>query len=138
MPGDGGPASDGGTELEAESETETGPEAEAPYRRLSVGGRGGGPDPERVRRLLDEAAGDAPVAFDVLEAAPGESVPSASHDGTGVEELLFVLAGELLIETGGEAVHVGANEAVVVPPDPPERPVAVGDDSCRYLAFGAP
>ncbi|MFC7136602.1 cupin domain-containing protein [Halobaculum litoreum] len=108
------------------------------YRRLSVADDGAGPAPERVERLLAEAAGDAPVDAAVREVAPGDSLAPATHRGTPVERLLFVLAGELRLPDDGASLRVGANEAVVVPPEPPAPPVAVGDEPCRYLAFGAP
>ncbi|MFC7098355.1 cupin domain-containing protein [Halobaculum marinum] len=129
MSGDGTPDRDDHTTTTADA---------AAYRRLSVDGWGESPDPDRVRRTLDEALGTTPYEFDLRETKPGEPVRPPTDPYPGAQELLFVLAGELTVETAEGELRFGPNEGVLVPPDATDRPVATGGDPCRFLALGAP
>ncbi|MFC7069342.1 cupin domain-containing protein [Halobaculum lipolyticum] len=127
-----------GAVADATDEWMDGAGGDAAYRRLDVDGWGDGPDPDRVKRVLDAALGTAPYEFDLREVAPGERLPEPGDRPTGARELVFVLAGALSVEVDEETRRVGPNEAVLVPPDASPRPVAAGDDPCRFLALGAP
>lgn len=102
------------------------------YRHVTVDGWDGGPNPEAIRRLVDDEA----TPFDVRSVDPGDAVAPATHRGLEVEDLLLVLSGELHIETGAQTLRIKPNEVVLVPPEPPARPVAAGDEPCRFLALG--
>ncbi|WP_277553365.1 cupin domain-containing protein [Halobaculum limi] len=104
------------------------------YRHVSVDGWDGGPEPEAIQRLTD--GDDETTPFDVRSVDPGDAVAPATHRGLEVEDLLLVLSGELRIETGDETLRVRPNEVVLVPPEPPARPVVAGDEPCRFLALG--
>ena len=108
------------------------------YRTVDVDEVANTPNPTRVKRELDEALGVSTFGCNYYEANPGERVPWGRHRHPDHEELFFVLAGELAVETPDGEFRVGADEAFFVPEDAPNRAVAAGDDPCRFLAIGAP
>lgn len=108
------------------------------YRRIAVDDAANTPNPTRAKRELDEALGVSLFGCNYYEADPGERVPWGYHRHPNHEELFFVIAGELAVDTADGEFRVGADEAFFVPAGAPNRAVAVGDEPCRFLAVGAP
>jgi len=108
------------------------------YRHVAVDDVPNTPNPTRAKRELDEAVGASLFGCNYYEADPGERVPWGYHRHPDHEELFYVIAGELAVETPDRTYRVGADEAFFVPRDAPNRAVAVGDEPCRFLAVGAP
>ncbi|WP_284014437.1 cupin domain-containing protein [Halobaculum litoreum] len=108
------------------------------YRLVAVDDVANTPNPTRVKRELDEALGVSLFGCNYYEADPGEPVPWGYHRHPDHEELFYVIAGELAVETPDGEFRVGPDEAFFVPRDAPNRAVAVGDEPCRFLAVGAP
>lgn len=108
------------------------------YRKVAVDDVPNTPNPTREKRELDEALGVSTFGLNVYVADPGEQVPWGRHRHPDHEEVFYVLAGELRVETPAEEFSVGADEAFFVPADHWNRAVAVGDEPCRFLAIGAP
>jgi len=114
------------------------PDSDYDYRRVAVDGLPNRPNPSRVKREVDEAVGATAFGFNVYEADPGEQLPWGYHSHPDHEELFYVVAGVLVVETPEEEYRVGAGEAFFVPPDHPNRARAVGDEPARVVAVGAP
>ncbi|QZP37534.1 cupin domain-containing protein [Halobaculum magnesiiphilum] len=108
------------------------------YRHVAVDDVPNTPNPTRAKRELDEAVGASLFGCNYYEADPGERVPWGYHRHPDHEELFYVIAGELEVETPARTYRVGADEAFFVPADAPNRAVAAGDEPCRFLAVGAP
>ncbi|WP_123537758.1 cupin domain-containing protein [Halosimplex salinum] len=98
------------------------------------------PDRPSVRRSVSEAAGLENVAVNRYEVEPGESVPLAYHYHDEQEEVLYVLSGTLSVETPERTYEVGADEALAVEPDSPQRAYVAesADGRAVVLAIGAP
>jgi uncharacterized cupin superfamily protein len=92
------------------------------------------------RRSFAEAADLAQLAAAVYELAPGEQLSTAYHYHERREELFYVLAGELHVETPDGTSVVGADETFVVEPESPIRPHNPdgADGPARVLGVGAP
>jgi quercetin dioxygenase-like cupin family protein len=112
--------------------------ADHDYRHVAVDDVANTPNPTRAKRELDEAVGASLFGCNYYEADPGERVPWGYHRHPDHEELFYVIAGELAIDTTDRTYRVGADEAFFVPANAPSRAVAVGDEPCRFLAVGAP
>ncbi|WP_121820171.1 cupin domain-containing protein [Halostella salina] len=100
------------------------------------------PTPDRpcTRRSISETADLDNVAVNVYEPEPGEAIPLAYHYHDEQEEVFYVVAGELSVETPEGTHVVAANEAFVVEPDSPQRAFVAedADGAARVLAVGAP
>ncbi len=106
-------------------------------------------DPDRLeptaeypcdRRSIADAADLSVLAAATYELAPGEELARAYHSHEQREELLYVLAGELHVETPDREYAVPAGRAFVAEPDSPHRPFAPADADgpVRVLGVGAP
>jgi len=93
-----------------------------------------------TRRSITEAAGLANLAVALYELAPGDQLATDYHYHEHREEVFYVLAGELHVETPEEEYRVGPAEVFVVEPDSPIRPFnpADADGPVRVFGIGAP
>lgn len=98
------------------------------------------PDHPCDRRSVAEAAGLATMAVAVYELAPGEALSQSYHYHDQREEVFYVLAGELVVETPDGEYTVDADSVFVAEPDSPIRPYNPGDAAgpVRVFAVGAP
>lgn len=98
------------------------------------------PDHPCDRRSLAEAADLAQLAAAVYDLAPGEDLATTYHYHDQREELFYVLAGDLHVETPDREFVIGADETFVVEPEQPIRPYnpADADEPVRVLGVGAP
>jgi mannose-6-phosphate isomerase-like protein (cupin superfamily) len=108
------------------------------YPRVQVAELPDAPNPTRHKKEVDEAVGASAFGFNHYTADPGQGLPWGYHAHPDHEELLYVLAGELAIETPDGEFRVGADEAVFVPPGAPQHARAVGDEPAEVIAVGAP
>jgi len=92
------------------------------------------------RRSITEAVELAQLAAAVYELAPGEDLATQYHYHEQREEIFYVLAGELRVETPDETVTVPADEVFVAEPESPIRPYNPADatEATRVLGVGAP
>lgn len=92
------------------------------------------------RRSISEITGLSTLALAVYELAPGDELATAYHYHDHREEALYVLSGELWIETPDQTFVVEANEIFVVEPESPIRPYNPPDAarSVRVIGTGAP
>jgi quercetin dioxygenase-like cupin family protein len=101
-------------------------------------------DPTPGRPCLKRAIGDATdlerVAVNRYEAEPGEQVPLAYHYHDTQEEVFYVLAGTLAVETPERTYEVPADDAFVAQPGSPHRAYnpESATDPVVVLAVGAP
>ena len=126
----------------------------AEYPRVRVAELPDTPNPTAHKKEVDEALGISAFGFNLYTARPGERLPWGYHYHPDHEELLYVIEGELAIETrsadetegngnadgqgGDEAFRLGAEEVLFVPPGVPQCARAIGDDPARVIAAGAP
>ena len=98
------------------------------------------PDHPCDRRSLAEAAELAQLAAAMYDLAPGEDLATTYHYHDQREELFYVLAGDLHVETPDGEFLIGADETFVVDPEHPIRPYnpADADTTVRVLGVGAP
>ncbi|SEO41142.1 Cupin domain-containing protein [Halorientalis persicus] len=98
------------------------------------------PDHPCDRRSLAEAAELAQLAAAMYDLAPGEDLATTYHYHDQREELFYVLAGDLHVETPDEEFVIGADETFLVEPESPIRPYnpADADEPVRVLGVGAP
>jgi uncharacterized cupin superfamily protein len=98
------------------------------------------PDRPSIHRAIGDAAGLSGLAVNRYEAAPGEQLPLAYHYHDEQEELFYVLAGELHVETPEGTFSAGADEVFVAEPESPHRAYnpADADAPVEVLAIGAP
>ena len=91
-------------------------------------------------KSISAAVGLGTLGLRVYRAAPGEQIPLAYHYHDEQEEALYVLAGELHVETPGETFVVNADRLFVVEPGNPHRAFNPGDAAVdlEVLAVGAP
>jgi quercetin dioxygenase-like cupin family protein len=94
--------------------------------------------PSRHKKEVDEAVGATAFGFNVYVADPGEQIPWGYHRHPDHEELFYVTAGEIAVETADGTESLAAGEALFVPPDAPNKARAVGDARARVVAVGAP
>jgi mannose-6-phosphate isomerase-like protein (cupin superfamily) len=82
--------------------------------------------------------GSAQLGFNVRVLAPhSEHKPPGEPDGLGhshrtIEEIYFVLEGEVNVKLGEDVVALGPRDAVLIPPDTPR---SVRNDSDAEAAF---
>ncbi|MFB6166484.1 MAG: cupin domain-containing protein [Haloarculaceae archaeon] len=98
------------------------------------------PDHPCDRRSIAEAADLAQLAAAVYEIDPGEQLATTYHYHEQREELFYVLAGTLHVETPDGEFVVGADEAFVAEPDSPILPAVPESaaEPARVLGVGAP
>jgi mannose-6-phosphate isomerase-like protein (cupin superfamily) len=98
------------------------------------------PDHPCDRRSLAEAAELAQLAAAMYDLAPGEDLATTYHYHDQREELFYVLAGDLHVETPDREFVIGVDETFVVEPEQPVRPYnpADADEPVRVLGVGAP
>lgn len=96
------------------------------------------PAPSRHKKEVDEAVGATAFGFNVYIAEPGERLPWGYHYHPEHEELFYVLAGRLVLDTPDEEITVEEGEAVFVPAGAKNRARAVGTERARVIAVGAP
>jgi mannose-6-phosphate isomerase-like protein (cupin superfamily) len=63
---------------------------------------------------------------------PPGSDPGLGHSHRTIEEIYFVLSGEITIKLGDDVTTLGSRDAVLIPPDTPR---AVRNDSDEEAAF---
>lgn len=108
------------------------------YRKVAIDDLPNTPNPTREKKEVDEAVGATTFGFNVFRAELGEQIPWGYHQHPDHEELFYVVAGELVVETPDEEYHVGAGEAFFVPPGHWNRARAVGEGVTEVVAVGAP
>ncbi|MFB6152057.1 MAG: cupin domain-containing protein [Haloarculaceae archaeon] len=110
------------------------------YHHVVVDDLDPAPDRPSVQRAIGDAAGLESLAVNRYEVAPGEQVPLAYHYHDRQEEVFYVLSGTLAVETPEGTYEVGADEALAVDPESPQRAHNPGDADERVvvLAAGAP
>ncbi|UPV75660.1 cupin domain-containing protein [Halorussus limi] len=100
------------------------------------------PTPDRpcVQRAVGDAAGLENVALNFYEVEPGEQIPLAYHYHDDQEEVFYVEAGDLRVETPEGQRVVPEGSILVVEPDSPQRAFVPedADESVRTLVLGAP
>lgn len=96
------------------------------------------PNPTRSKKEIDEAVGATEFGCNLYEADPGERLPWGYHYHPDHEELFYVLDGELAVEIPDSELSVSAGEVLFVPPETPNCARAVGEETARVLAVGAP
>jgi uncharacterized cupin superfamily protein len=100
------------------------------------------PTPDRpcVQRSVGDAAGLENVALNLYEVEPGEEIPLAYHYHDDQEEVFYVVAGELHVETPEGEKVVPEGHLFVVEPDSPQRAFNPedADEQVRTLVLGAP
>lgn len=92
------------------------------------------------KRSISAAAGLETLGVHVYEVAPGEQVPLKYHYHDEQEEVFYVLAGTLSVETPEKTFEIDEGDAFVVEPGSPHRAFnpADADDTVRLLAIGSP
>lgn len=92
------------------------------------------------RRSIAEEAGLSTLAATTYDLAPGEQLAQEYHYHENREELFYVLAGTLHVETPDGEFEVPAGSVFVVEPESPIRPYnpAPADESVRVFGVGAP
>ncbi|MEF8801466.1 MAG: cupin domain-containing protein [Halolamina sp.] len=96
------------------------------------------PDRPSVQRAISETLGLENVAVNRYEAEPGEAIPLAYHYHDDQEEVFYVLAGTLVVETPGERYEVGADEVFAVEPGSPQYASAAEDVRGSKAPAGQP
>ena len=98
------------------------------------------PDYPCDRRGISDAAELAALHAGAYEVAPGEQLPRTYHYHERREELFYVLAGSLHVETPDREYVVDAGDVFVAEPGSPHRAYAPddADESVRVLGVGAP
>ncbi len=110
------------------------------YHVIDPDGLAAVPDRPCELRRVSEAAGFERMAANWFRAEPGEDVPLAYHYHDDQEELFYVIAGTLHVETPEETFEVPEGSLFAVEPDSPQRAhnPADADDPVTLLAVGAP
>ena len=98
------------------------------------------PDRPSDRRSISEAAGLENLGLHEFHVQPGEMIPLAMHYHDDQEEVLYVVEGEVAVETPDGEKHVAAGNAFVAEPGSPHRAFVAEDapGDARVLAIGAP
>lgn len=110
------------------------------YHVVDPSGLAPTPDHPCDRRSVAEAVELSHLAVAVYEMTPGEQLPTTYHYHEQREEVLYVLAGTLHVETPDREYVVEAGEAFVAEPESPHRAFNPADasDPVRVLGVGAP
>ncbi len=96
------------------------------------------PAPSRHKKEVDEAVGATEFGLNVYIAEPGERLPWGYHYHPEHEELFYVIAGRLVLDTPDEEIVVEEGDAVFVPAGAKNRARVVGEERARVIAVGAP
>ncbi len=98
------------------------------------------PDRPSTQFAVGTEADLSNFALNVYEAAPGEQIPLAYHLHTEQEEAMYVLSGELHVETPEGEKVLGPDEVFVAEPGSPHRAFNPegASDPVRIIAMGAP
>ncbi|MFB6096945.1 MAG: cupin domain-containing protein [Haloferacaceae archaeon] len=98
------------------------------------------PDRPCDLRRISEAAGLEGMAVNRFSAEPGEQLPLAYHYHEQQEELFYVLAGTLHVETPDEEFVIDADGVFACDPESPQRAFnpADADAAVEVLAVGVP
>lgn len=98
------------------------------------------PDHPSDRRSVAEAVGLSTLAAAVYEIRPGEQLPTTYHYHENREELFFVAAGTLSIQTPDGTYAVESGELFVAEPDSPHLAHVPddADEAATVLGVGAP
>jgi mannose-6-phosphate isomerase-like protein (cupin superfamily) len=98
------------------------------------------PGRSATTRSLSDAADFDVLGARIYEAAPGEQIPKKYHYHEKQEEVLFVLDGEMHVDTPDGEVVVPAGKAWLVEPGNPHRAHNPDDaeGTVRVFAAGAP
>lgn len=98
------------------------------------------PDRPSAQRRVSDAAGLSNVAVNRFDVEPGEQAPLAYHFHEEQEEVFYVLAGTLYVETPDDEFTLEPDEAFAASPGSPHRAFnpASADAPVRVLAVGAP
>ena len=107
-------------------------------RKVAVDDLPDAPNPTRHKKEVDEAVGATEFGFNVFVADPGQQLPWGEHRHPSHEELFYVTAGEIRVETPERDYRVRSGEAFFVPPGARQRAVAAGEEPARVIAVGAP
>lgn len=110
----------------------------AEYPTVTVDALPDAPAPCRHKKEVDEAVGATAFGFNVYVAEPGERLPWGYHYHPEHEELFYVIAGRLVLDTPDDHIPVEAGEAIFVPAGAKNRAHATGDEPARVIAVGAP
>jgi mannose-6-phosphate isomerase-like protein (cupin superfamily) len=110
------------------------------YHHVDVDALDPAPDRPSVKRSISDAAGLDRLALHRYEVDPGEAIPLAYHYHDEQEEVFYVLAGTLAVETPERTYEVGPDEAFVVEPESPQRAhnPESADERVEALVAGAP
>jgi len=92
------------------------------------------------RRSIAEAAGLSTLAAALYELAPGEDLAREYHYHEQREELFYVVAGTLHVETPEREFEISAGSMFVAEPDSPIRPYnpESAAESVGVFGVGAP
>jgi len=98
------------------------------------------PSHESDRRTLQTALDLEHVGLSVYTAEPGEQIPIEYHYHDTQEELLYVIDGEMRVETPEGELNIEQNEVFVAEPESPHRAFnhAGADGTLRVIAVGGP
>lgn len=98
------------------------------------------PDHESDRRTLQSELDLEHVGMSIYTAAPGEQIPQVYHYHDTQEELLYVVEGEMRVETPEGECIVGTNDVFVAEPNAPHRAFNAesAEQLLRVVAVGAP
>jgi len=91
------------------------------YHHISPETLAATPDRPSVQRPVGDVAGLEQLAVNVYEVDPGEQVPLAYHYHDEQEEVFYVAAGTLHVETPEGTYEVETDDVFVVEPDSPQR-----------------
>lgn len=110
------------------------------YHLLDPADLDASPDHPCDRRSITDAVELAQLAAAVYELDPGEQLSTQYHYHDQREELFYVLAGELHVETPEETFVVPPDRVFAVEPESPILPYNPGDadEQVRVLGVGAP
>lgn len=110
------------------------------YHHIDVDALDPAPDRPSVKRSISDAAGLDRLALHRYGVDPGEAIPLAYHYHDEQEEVFYVLAGTLAVETPERTYEVGPDEAFVVEPESPQRAhnPESADERVEALVAGAP
>lgn len=98
------------------------------------------PDRSSTTRSISDEVGFSLLGLREYEAAPGEQIPLKYHYHEQQEEALYVLEGDLHVETPDREYVVRPGEFFVVEPGNPHRAhnPASATKTVRILGVGAP
>jgi uncharacterized cupin superfamily protein len=113
-----------------------GPDVEPTYHCIDPTELDRTPEYPCDRRSVSDAAGLGILAAAVYRLSPGEQLPRTYHYHDQREELFYVRAGRLAVETP-DATHIlGADEIFVAEPESPHRPYNPDSAAEETVVFG--